>query len=577
MIVILNCGLFIVAASSLDVATFKKKSYSIFSRPLLDICMSTVSWIFVGWAFANDGDHVGFIGGLHQFLTRGAKNYALWFYQLAMLMVACSIFSNGTLTRRLSLRGVSVSLLFFGLGIYSVVYHWAWSSSGWASPYRSVRRTSLLLGCGVLDSSGSAVIHMSGGCCGLIILWAFDRFLIHVPARSSSHTPSSSFESIQVFSKTCGLLLSWIGTIGLNGITNLSLVDTSYSAGKRIISTCVSAASACATAFVFCKITRIGTTSLRLQIITKSLLSGLVGIAAACSSCEFEGAFAIGVIASALCIGTMKIQQYLDIEIGETAVCVHLVNGAWGLIAAGLFASKKGYASTIASQYSNGDSRALNCAGVFYGGKGYQLGANIIFGLAVLSWSCGTFILFLLAIRFLFRRKFADVEPSSESETVVFNSFDATFRMGSSMMNAALAKPGANGGEGDINLDINLIGTDGRLVARNDVAMLVDDFEKKYGYSWDMAMILPAPSSLSDIVAAADNEGNDNNNIATSDNMKPPDDHAPKKTQPSTVGPETHDKLKRKAAIEVWSSYYLFFHSEQLVQRVPTYFVANNK
>jgi hypothetical protein len=255
----------------------------------------------------------------------------------------------------------------------------------------------------------------------------------------------------------------------------------------------------------------------------------------------------------------MKIQQYLDIETGETAVCVHLVNGAWGLVAAGLFASKKGYASTIASQYSNGDSRALNCAGVFYGGRGYQLGANIIFGLAVLSWSCGTFILFLLAIRFVFRRKFADIEPSSDSEAVVFNSLDATFRMGSSMMNA-LAKPAANAGEGGISLDINLIGTDDRLVARKDVAMLVDDFEKKHGYSWDMAMILPAPSSLSDIAAAAtDNETNNNNN-ATGDNVKPSDDHAPKKTQSSTTGGETQDKLRRKAAIEVWSSYMEFFY-----------------
>lgn len=45
--------------------------------------------------------------------------------------------------------------------IYPVVAHWAWSNDGWASPYLS-DDDDLLLGCGVADFSGSAVVHLTG-------------------------------------------------------------------------------------------------------------------------------------------------------------------------------------------------------------------------------------------------------------------------------------------------------------------------------------------------------------------------------------------------------------------------------
>ena len=40
------------------------------------------------------------------------------------------------------------------------------------------------------------------------------------------------------------------------------------------------------------------------------------------------------------------------------------------------------------NSYTDGSSRVDHCAGLFYGGSGYQLGCNICFILTIISW-CG--------------------------------------------------------------------------------------------------------------------------------------------------------------------------------------------
>ncbi len=41
------------------------------------------------------------------------------------------------------------------------------------------------------------------------------------------------------------------------------------------------------------------------------------------------------------------------------------------------------------TRYYDGTSRSSHCAGLFYGGSGYQLGCNICIILTIISW-CGT-------------------------------------------------------------------------------------------------------------------------------------------------------------------------------------------
>jgi hypothetical protein len=126
----------------------------------------------MGWAIANGGD-IGLFLGTSEFVTIGVGSYGyeLWFYQFTLLFTTIVIFSNATLTRVLNGHVRFTCVIFLSLAIFPVLYHWGWSFGGWASSYRSEYKSNLLRGCGVIDSAGSSIIHMSSGCAGLVLLW----------------------------------------------------------------------------------------------------------------------------------------------------------------------------------------------------------------------------------------------------------------------------------------------------------------------------------------------------------------------------------------------------------------------
>jgi len=88
----------------------------------------------------------------------------------------------------------------------------------------------------------------------------------------------------------------------------------------------------------------------------------------------------------------------LDFDDASGAIGIHTLGGVWGLFAAGLLTSQAGYKESYGEFYSDASSterRSVFCRGVFYGGEGNQLAANIVFILATLAWS---FTIMLLAI-----------------------------------------------------------------------------------------------------------------------------------------------------------------------------------
>jgi Amt family ammonium transporter len=73
----------------------------------------------------------------------------------------------------------------------------------------------------------------------------------------------------------------------------------------------------------------------------------------------------------------------LGIDDVVDAIPVHGFCGCYGVLMAGLFATKENYAAA----YGIYDGAVDECAGAFYGGSGAQLGANIVFVLFVLCWT----------------------------------------------------------------------------------------------------------------------------------------------------------------------------------------------
>ncbi|MBQ1515916.1 MAG: adenylate cyclase, partial [Lachnospiraceae bacterium] len=82
---------------------------------------------------------------------------------------------------------------------------------------------------------------------------------------------------------------------------------------------------------------------------------------------------------------------HIDDPVG--AVAVHCMNGIWGTIAVGLFAT------TSAPGYAIADSAGRTISGLFYGGGGKLLGLQLLGFVTVAAWTAVTITIAFLVIR----------------------------------------------------------------------------------------------------------------------------------------------------------------------------------
>jgi Amt family ammonium transporter len=112
-------------------------------------------------------------------------------------------------------------------------------------------------------------------------------------------------------------------------------------------------------------------------------LAGLVAITAGTANVTPIGGILIGLIAGVVLVyGIDFVEQVLRVDDPVGAVAVHALNGVWGTVAIGLFASANAGIMT--------DMGAVN--GLFYGGGFSQLGIQLLGTLVISAWSFGTMV-----------------------------------------------------------------------------------------------------------------------------------------------------------------------------------------
>jgi Amt family ammonium transporter len=109
-----------------------------------------------------------------------------------------------------------------------------------------------------------------------------------------------------------------------------------------------------------------------LGMIINGTLAGLVAITAGCDAVSMTGALLIGGIAGVLAVLAVFMFEKIRVDDPVGALSVHLVNGVWGTLAYGLFATTAGSLSTV--------------NGLFYGGGLGLLGIQAIGVLAVAAF-----------------------------------------------------------------------------------------------------------------------------------------------------------------------------------------------
>ena len=131
-------------------------------------------------------------------------------------------------------------------------------------------------------------------------------------------------------------------------------------------------------------------------------LAGLVAITASCDVTDCAGSLVIGAVAGLLVIfGVWFCDHVVHVDDPVGAVAVHMMNGIWGTIAVGLFATESAPGFAVAGIKE----------GLFYGGGFTQLGLQLVGFVTVAAWAA-----LLITITFFVIRATVGLRVSAEEE-----------------------------------------------------------------------------------------------------------------------------------------------------------------
>ena len=276
---------------------------------------------------------------------------AFFLFQMVFMDTAATI-PTGSMAERLKFSGFVVMGLWVSMFIYPLVAGWIWGG-GWLQNLGRIAG----LGNGAVDFAGSGPVHMIGGCVGL-------AGAIVLGPRIGKFNKDGSANSIPGHNITIGVLgtiilfFGWFGfnpgsSLGfLGGFRNLAVI----AAINTLLAGAAGGVSAMTYMWLFGP-----TKKPDAGMSVNGILAGLVAITAPCTFVAPWAAVVIGTIAGVLVIWASTALEKLKIDDPVGAVPVHMVNGAWGVLAVGIFAN--GNPDTAAW---NGMESAVT--GLIYGG-----------------------------------------------------------------------------------------------------------------------------------------------------------------------------------------------------------------
>jgi ammonium transporter, Amt family len=328
------------------------------------------------------GHSFGLFGTKGFFLSGDAYDVAvfgLFLFSMVFMDTAATI-PTGAMAERWKWGSFVLYALFMSMLVYPIFGNWVWGG-GWLSQLGK----EFGLGHGHVDFAGSSVVHLVGG------VAAFVGARILGP-RLGKYGPDGRVNSIpghDMPMAILGVLILAFGWFGFNAGSTLSGGDL------RITVVAVNTMLASAAGAVAAMI---AITYLRgkpdLSFMANGMLAGLVAVTAPCAFINSTGAVLIGLIAGVLLVGaTIFIEHRMRIDDPVGAISVHGVNGAWGVIAVGLFAD---------GTYGAGlNGIAGGVRGLFYGGGFGQLVAGLIAIVACIAFTFTAFYVFFKVVGYL--------------------------------------------------------------------------------------------------------------------------------------------------------------------------------
>jgi len=323
----------------------QKNAKNIMLKNLLDACGGALGFYTVGYGFAfggADSENVNFIGNSN-FALRGDVNFSFFFFQFAFAATAATIVA-GTVAERCKMAAYLCYSVFLSAFVYPVVVRSIWDVHGFLSAFRIDGE--LVRGTGVIDFAGSGVVHLTGGMTALLaaIVLGPRRGRFYDDDGNPLEVPVS-FEPHNVSLQVLGTFILWVGWYGFNPGSAVYIANQASAeiAAHAAVTTTMGGAAGCVAGMFFDSIIEAlstGEVSYDLTMAMNGALGGLVAITAGCATVPVWSAIVIGAVGAVCYYVASKTLIKLRIDDAVDAVPVHLSNGIWGVIAAGLFSEQ---------------------------------------------------------------------------------------------------------------------------------------------------------------------------------------------------------------------------------------------
>ncbi|UBF28348.1 ammonium transporter [Kovacikia minuta CCNUW1] len=380
----------------------QKNAVNVLSKNLIVFALSTIAFWAIGFGlmFSSGNDFIGTGGfflagpdnspatgdayqGIFSPLNwTGVPLLAKFFFQLVFAGTAATIVSGAVAERIKFVDFLVFSLLLVGIA-YPITGHWIWGG-GW------------LADLGFWDFAGSTVVHSVGG-------WAALMGAAFLGPRIGKYNADGSPNALPAHNMsiaTLGALILWLGWFGFNPGSTMGVGDGSLIAHIAITTNTAGAFGGVAATITAWLV--LGKPDL--SMIINGILAGLVGITAPCAFVGVGASAIIGIVAGILVVFAVGFFDRIKIDDPVGATSVHLVCGAWGTLAVGLFAV--GPSEAAGALYAAGPA-----AGLFAGGGFTQLGIQLLGVVSV-----GGFTVLLSTIFWVALKAILGIRVSEEEE-----------------------------------------------------------------------------------------------------------------------------------------------------------------
>jgi len=284
------------------------------------LMINTMIYAFASFAFLIIGYHIAF----GAFENENISKWAFVLFQMAFVGKVINIMSGGV-SERARIIPLTIFAVIMAAFIYPLVVNITWGSN-------LLQNT--IFNLSIYDLAGSTVIHSTGG-------WALLAAIFIIGPRVHRYGKNGAVRVIPASNiplVTLGAFLLWIGWFGFNGgsVGSITSKENADLVALTILNTNTAGLSG---AIIAGALMLIKYKKLDITMVLNGALGGLVSITAGPDLYNIYQPILIGAIGGVLVVFAVPVFDKFKLDDPVGALSVHLVNGIWGTLAVGIFAS----------------------------------------------------------------------------------------------------------------------------------------------------------------------------------------------------------------------------------------------